>query len=227
MRFFASALAVAAMISGTVLLGVPEIACAGMYRLDAGSGHACGCIPPPCYCALFFEVLSGTFRLTPDGREGRFLVFDVSDVRWEYTCTAPTCTPVAVRGSGRYEVDRVAREQRLVLDLQTDERVQDAWGHYDSGIVPILEDLPVISADILMRRSYCVSSGLRLRARPTWTVPLALTEEPGLPSQLPAGPALAGPRLGIDRGHQVAVDAPPTVTTWAAVKALYRARGNE
>ena len=226
MRFFASALAFAAMISGTVLLGVPEIACAGMYRLDEGSTHAYGCIPPPCYCAFYFEALSGTFRLTPAGREGRLLVFDVSDVRWESTCTAPTCSPMAVRGSGRYEVDRVAREQRLVLDLQTDERrVQDGWGHYDSGIVPILEDLPVISADILMRRGYCVSSGLHLRARPAWTVPLALTEEPALPSQLPAAPA--GPRLGIDSGPQAAVAAPPTVTTWAAVKALYRARGND
>lgn len=139
MQYFASALRFGAAASFSLIVGGAARAGGSPYALTDASRLSEGCFEL-CACPQWQAGVVGSFQLVPAGVDGAFEIFDLSDVDW--TVLSPR---IEVRGSGTYRIDRVARVQRLELDLR---RGQGDVEHFDSGLVIADVDFPAIHAEV-------------------------------------------------------------------------------
>ncbi len=104
--------------------------------------------------------MRGTLLLTPDGVEGAFSRFKVSDVNWTVSLGDPE---LRVTGSGVYLAGGdTGSEQRLVLDLAVGDRPVE---RFDSGFVKGAA-LPSIQVTVSIHGIYCYDTVFALSASP-------------------------------------------------------------
>ena len=137
-----------------------ELSGSTLYRLDAGTTYQTGCFEP-CLCPILVETpVRGTLVLTPDGVEGAFSRFKVSDVNWTVSLGDPE---LRVTGSGVYLAGGDSgAEQRLLLDLVVGDLPVE---RYDSGFVKGA-DLPAIQVTVSIHGMYCYDTVFALSASP-------------------------------------------------------------
>lgn len=162
MQHFGSALRFGATASFCFIVGGAVGAGASNYALTDASQLSEGCFEL-CACPQWDVSVVGSFQLVPAGFDGSFEMFNVSEVDW--TVLSP---PIEVSGSGSYRIDRVARVQRLELDLR---RSSGDVEHFDSGLVVADVDFPAIHAEVAIHGApACFDTRFELRAFPTVAV---------------------------------------------------------
>jgi hypothetical protein len=132
------------------------------YRLSDRSTYQSGCFPP-CLCPILAPAaVRGTFRLTPNGVDGVFNAFTVSDVSW--TVSVGT-SKLNITGSGTYRIGgEVALQQQLELDLVID---GNAAQHLDSGLVAAdSAPFPAINVTVSMNHMFCYDTVIVVDAGP-------------------------------------------------------------
>ena len=162
MQYSGSALRFGAIASFCFIVGGVAAAGASKHALTDASQLSEGCFEL-CACPQFEAGVVGSFQLVPAGFDGSFEMFDVSEVDW--TVLSP---PVEVSGSGTYRIDRVARVQRLELELR---RGSGDVEHFDSGLVVTDVDFPAIHAEVAIHGSpACFDTRFELHTSPTVAV---------------------------------------------------------
>jgi hypothetical protein len=168
-------------------IGSPSVG----YLLRAESTLQEGC-QDPCDCAIFVSGLEGSFTLTALDREGDFERYDVTDVRWTIR-DALDGGDIPVTGFGMLHIDRGQVVQRLELDLVIGDH---PVVHFDSGLVPIVAEFPVLDVAIARNGFYCYDQVFTVRATPeTVGTPVETTRLGGLKARYgrPRTPAATGP----------------------------------
>jgi len=134
---------------------------AGIYRLDKGATFQRGCFDP-CLCPISLEApVRGTFQLTSVGFDGRFQVFEFSDINWTVSMGDPE---LRITGSGKYRIGgEFALQQELSLDLQVGE---DPPQHFESGLVDVGTKLPSLSVMVSVNKMYCFDTVISIEASP-------------------------------------------------------------
>ena len=131
------------------------------YVLIATSDVQDGCLDP-CKCPIRLFGLQGSFVLTPVAPSDGFDMFSVTDVQW--TIVAFDGTVRAVTGGGTYKIRSIpVPTQCLELDLSIEEA---PLVHFDSGLVPVQAEFPVIQVAIAMNGFYCYDNVLTVHTEP-------------------------------------------------------------
>lgn len=134
---------------------------AHVYRLSDRSTYQRGCFPP-CLCPLLERTTPrGTLTLTPNGADGVFTTFTVSDVSW--TVSVGT-SEQPITGSGTYKIGgEVALQQQLELDLVIDGTLV----HFDSGLVAAGSvPFPAINVTVSINHMFCHDTVILVDAAP-------------------------------------------------------------
>jgi hypothetical protein len=132
------------------------------YRLQAEDAFQEGCFEG-CACPIQLGELEGTFLLRPAGTSSGFETWTLSGIDWLVPQTGAHLT-----GSGLYRRTTDAGpdvQQRLTLDLSLDGGPLE---HYDSGLVPVTAEFPVLDVSVSMFDLYCWDRLLHVRAVPSW-----------------------------------------------------------
>jgi hypothetical protein len=131
-----------------------------IYRLDAGATYQTGCFDP-CLCPIMLEAATrGTFILTPDGFDGDFARYQVSDVNWTVAQGDPE---LRVTGSGLFWAGgEMGSEQRLQLELSVAGAPAEK---FDSGWVKGAA-FPAIQATISIHGIFCYDTVFKVAASP-------------------------------------------------------------
>ena len=158
MQYLRSTLRFGATVSLCFIVGGGAPASASTYLLTDTSQFKEGCFEL-CACPQWWSDVEGSFQLVPSGADGSFEIFDVRAVEW--TVLAPG---IEVSGSGTYRVDRIARVQRLELDLR---RGLGEVEHFDSGLVAADVDFPAVHVEIAVHGPpACFDTRFELHALP-------------------------------------------------------------
>jgi hypothetical protein len=133
-----------------------------LYRLSKESTFQWGCFAP-CECPVMVsEPVRGTFLLSPNGFDGVFTNYAVTDVHWSFTNNN---TATTVTGSGTYKVaGKPAPQQELSLFLQMD---GGDVKHFDSGLVTNSVSFPDINVSVSTNGQYCFDAVFNVSASPT------------------------------------------------------------
>ena len=132
-----------------------------VYWLNKDSTFQQGCFPP-CLCPVMVSsAVKGTFVLTPTGFDGLFNTYAVEDVRWVVSIGG---TNMLVTGQGTYKLGgEVALQQELSLYLQVGGATV---AHFDSGLVPVLNQFPDINVTISTNGQVCFDTVFGVSASP-------------------------------------------------------------
>lgn len=136
-----------------------------VYELTPESNYIEGCYNP-CDCPIFMnETLQGRFVLSNVSQTADRAVFEVTAIEWQFRQGDEI---KLVSGSGSYEID--SGQQRMRLDLVVSGYPER---RFDSGWVPLLNDLPRISVAVAVNNFFCYDYVFTINAVPR---PVATSE---------------------------------------------------
>ncbi len=150
-----------------------------LYELQADAGYQEGCFDP-CECPILAQTgLKGTFILRRSGEDGQFVDYELSRVNWIVRWQGEVFH--RIEGNGLLRLDEGAHQQQLLLDLSID---GEPPLHFDSGLVPLVNEFPDLNVTVSMNGMYCYDRVFQVAA--VRTGPVGVENESGW-SALKAG----------------------------------------
>ena len=134
------------------------------YSLEQASQLQYGCFGP-CACPILIsDPLTGDFTFYRTSVDPLFEHYALLNINWAYAMPGSPHI-VHIRGKGTYDIGgEVARMQRMTLDIVSDDTLAQ---HFDSGLVPVRAQFPVIDIDVRVHADTCRDTVVRVQAAPT------------------------------------------------------------